>query len=70
MAPIKIVYLSLHWAFSSWDKQELIVVASFVVEHGFRSSLACGIFLDQDQAHVPCIGRWTLSHGITRDVLR
>ena len=34
----------------------LIVVASFVVEHGLSCSVACGIFLDQDQTHVPCTG--------------
>ena len=41
----------------------LIVVASFVVEHGLSCSVACGIFLDQDQTHVPCTGGGFLTTG-------
>ena len=31
--------------------------------------MACGIFLDQDQTHVPCMGRQILIHSATREVL-
>ena len=38
------------------------------------SSLLCSMWgfslPTQDQAHIPCIGRWVLNHGTTRDVPR
>ena len=36
---------------------------------GLSCSAACGLFLDQDQCRVPCIGRWILMHCTTREVL-
>ena len=60
----------------------IAVVASLVAEHGLEGSWAsvvlvlgfscpkaCGILLDRDQTHVPCIGRWILNHWTTREVL-
>ena len=46
--------------------------ASAVVAHKFSSSVACGILvlLTRDQTRVPCIARWTLNHGPTREVPR
>ena len=41
--------------------------ASVVVAHGLSCSVACGIQI-RDWTHVPCIGRWTLNHLITREV--
>ena len=59
----------------------LFAVASPVAERGLSSSpsvvvahelhcstAACGILLTRDQTRVPCIGRWILSHCITREV--
>ena len=53
----------------------LIVVVSLVTEHG-RSGLRASIGAPQrvessrtrDQTHVPCIGRWFLTHCATRKV--
>ena len=42
--------------------------ASVVVAHGLNCSKACGIFWNQEQTHVPCIGRQILVHGTTREV--
>ena len=53
--------------FSSCGAQALGHVGSVVVAHGLSFSIACGI-LPRDQTSVPCIGRWTLNHGITREV--
>ena len=39
-----------------------------MVACGFSCPLACGIFPDQDQTHVPCIGRRIFNHWITREV--
>ena len=36
---------------------------------GLSCPAACGIFLDQDQTYVPCIGRQILNHWTTREVL-
>ena len=59
-----------------------IAVASLVVEHGlwgtgasvvmvqgFSCPAEYGIFPGRDGTRVPCIGRWTLNHWITREVL-
>ena len=35
--------------------------------HGLSCSEACGIFLDQAQTRVPCIGRRILNHCATRE---
>ena len=39
--------------------------SSVVVVHRLSNSTACGI-LDQDQTHVPCIGRWIPNYQTTR----
>ena len=34
---------------------------------GFRHLVVCGIFPDQDQTQVPCIGRWIFNTWTTRE---
>ena len=43
-------------------------MASVFVAHRLSCSLACGIFLDQESIHVPCIGRGILNHWTNRGV--
>jgi len=43
-------------------------MASVFVAHRLSCSLACGIFLDQESTHVPCIGRGILNHWTNRGV--
>ena len=51
------------WALGTWASVDsihrLYRVGSGVVANGLGSSLTCGIFLDQDQTCMLCIGRWT-----------
>ena len=42
-------------------------VDSVLMVHGLSCPVACGIFLDQGRASVPCIARWILNHGTTRE---
>ena len=44
--------------------------ASLGVAPGLSSSESCGIlsFPSRDRTHLPCIGRWFLSHWTTREV--
>lgn len=52
--------------FSYSGAQVLEAQASVVVARGLNCPTACGIFLDQGSKRVPCLGRWSLHHGITR----
>ena len=45
-------------------------MGSVVVVHGLSCHTAYGSFPDQDQTHVPGIGRWILNHWTTREVSR
>ena len=56
--------------FSCCRAQALGHAGSVVVTSGFSCFTACGIFPDQDQTCVPCIGRRVLNHRTTREVLR
>lgn len=54
--------------FSCCGPSALGTRASVAVAHGLCYHAACGIFLDQDGTHIPCIGRWILKHWTTREV--
>ena len=43
--------------------------SSTFVAHGLSCAMACGILLDQELNHVPCMGRWVLIYHTTREVL-
>ena len=47
----------------------LVQQASVIVAQGLSCPLACGIFPNQGLTCVPCIGRWSLNHWTTREVL-
>ena len=44
-------------------------IDSVVVVRGLSGPVVCGIFLDQGQTCVPCIGRKASNHWTTRKVL-
>ena len=43
-------------------------LGSAVAAHRLRCASGCAIFLDRDQTHVLCIGKWILYHWTTREV--
>ena len=47
-----------------------VMEAQILVVHRLTCSMACGIFLDQGLNLCLCIGRWTLNHWTTREVLK
>ena len=60
----------LLWWLLFWGAWAPGMQASVVVAHGLSCPVACGIFLDpRDWAPVSCIGRWSLNHWTTREVL-
>ena len=60
---------SLRWLLLLWSMGSRCV-GSVVVAHELSCSAACGIFPDQDQTRVPCIGRQILNHCSTSEVLQ
>ena len=60
------------WALGTWASVDAIHrlyrVGSGVVANGLGSSLACGIFLDQDQTCMLCTGKQIPYHWTTREI--
>ena len=59
---------SLQWLFLLWSTG-CRLMASIVVVHGLSSSTPVGSSGTRNQTHVSCIGRWSLNHWTTREVL-